>query len=386
MGYRILLTLTVFLPAALFAQTQWALRACIDYGLKNNRNKAIYANEKKAADAQAREALAAYLPSVSLNGTLDDNLKVQQTVIPAGIFGDEDIRVAFTKQYQTNASAQLDQTIYDQSLLIGLKANKYNRLQAGLNIQQSDETIIYNISKAYFQIFVYREQLALLAANQDNYHRQMEVIALKVSKGVTLQKDLDKVKVDYNNSVAQSRVAESNLTLAQNQLKFEMGYPIRDTLKVDSTTATNVAHIVAPAAVDSDTFSVSMRTDYQLSQVNERLLEIDQRRIKAGIYPRLTAYARYGSIGYGDHLNESFNTMSSYSAIGLKLSFPLLDFYKRNAQYNQARFKYLNAQEQLKLDEGKYELEYENARTKVLKEQADVENNRRNISLAQSVF
>jgi outer membrane protein TolC len=383
MTKKFFLTLFALMPFVAFAQTPFSLRECIDYGLKNNRNNVIYANDRKAADAKAREALAAYLPGVSLTGTFDDNLKVQQTVIPAGVFGPEDVRVAFTKQFNTNGTAQLDQTIYDQSLLIGLQANKYNKQQATLNLEQNEETLIYNISNAYYQIFVYREQLALLASNQLNYHRQMEVIQLQVSKGVTLQKDLDKVTVDYNNVVSQTRVAESNLILSENQLKYEMGYPIKDSIRVDSTAANNMIRIVA---VNQSPFSLNTRIDYQLSQVNAKMLEIDQRRIKAGAYPKLTGYARYGAVGFGDHLGESFSTLNSFSAVGLKLSIPILNFYKRNAEYNQARFKYLNAQEQLKLDEGKYELQFENARTKMLKEQVNVENNRRNIELAQSVF
>jgi outer membrane protein len=386
MNTTIILTLFIFLPLGASAQTAMSLRECIDYGLKNNRNNVIYANEKKAADAKAREVLAAYLPGVSLTGTLDDNLKVQQTIIPAGVFGPDDIKVAFTKQFNTNGTAQLDQTIYDQSLLVGLRANKYNRQQAELNLQQSEETIIYNISNAYYQIFVYREQLALLRSNQVHYQAQMEVMALQVSKGVTLQKDLDKVTVDYNNALSQTSVAESNLTLSENQLKYEMGYPIKDAIKVDSTAADNMLHIVASDAVSNSQFSLNTRIDYQLSQVNAKLLEIDQRRIKAGIYPKLTAYARYGAVGFGDNLNQSFSTLNTFSAIGVKLSIPILDFYKRNAQYSQAKYKYLNAREQLKLDEGKYELQYENAKTKMLKEQVNVENNRRNIALAQSVF
>lgn len=386
MNYRLLLAVFALLPSGLFGQTVWTLRSCIEYGMKNNRNSVIYDNEKKAADAQAREALAAYLPSVSLNGALDDNLKVQETVIPAGIFGPEDIRVAFTKKFNTNGSAQLDQTIYDQSLIIGLKANRYNVQQATLNKKKSEETIIYNITTAYYQIFIYREQLGMLKNNLEKYRQQMDITSQRVTKGTMLQKELDKVTVDYNNALSQIAVSESNLTLSQNQLKYEMGYPIKDPIQVDSTAAEENIRVVAPAFADNNTFSVYNRTDYQLSQVNAALLDIDQRRIKAGIFPRLTAYARYGAIGFGDHLSESFSTMSSYSAIGLKLSFPLLDFFKRNAQYNQAKYKHLNAVEQLKLDEGKYELEYENARTKMLKEQSNVENNRRNIELARSVF
>lgn len=138
--FIILLVFSFWLNAN--ARENWTLKQCIDYGLKNNRNNAIYANQKRAADAKAREVLADYLPQVSLTSTLDNNLKLQQTVIPAGLFSPDEMRVALSKQYNMDAVAQLDQVIYDQSLLIGIKANKYNKQQADLNIHQSQEAII----------------------------------------------------------------------------------------------------------------------------------------------------------------------------------------------------------------------------------------------------
>jgi outer membrane protein TolC len=378
-----LLALICLLPLQLLAQQQWSLKDCIDYGLKNNRSNAVYENEKRAADAKAKEALADYLPKVSLTGTFDDNLKVQQSIIPAGIFGPDPVKVAFTQKYNTNGVAQLDQTIYDQALLTGLQANKYNKQQADLNVKKNEETIIYDISNAYYQIYVYREQLRLTKENLETYRKQMEISRLQVKKGVTLQKDLDKVTVNYNNTISQIRVAESNLALSQNQLKYNMGYPINTNLPVDSTSNEKINTPVAPV---NDGFAVGNRTDYQLSQVNTHLLEIDEKRIKAGALPRLTGYAKYGSVGFGNTLGPAFRDQNDYSAIGLKLTIPLFDFFKRNAQYSQAKYKRLNAVENLKLDEGKYQMEYENANTKLIKAQANLDNDKRNIELAQSVF
>ncbi|WP_158799954.1 TolC family protein [Pedobacter sp. L105] len=385
MKKNMLFALIYFLPFQLFAQQHWDLKECIDYGLKNNRSNVVYENEKKAADARAKEALADYLPKVSITGTFDDNLKVQESVIPAGIFGNEPLKIAFSQQYNTNGIVQLDQTIYDQSLLNGLKANKYNKQEAELNIRQNQETIIYNISNSYYQIYVYREQLRLIKENLATYHKQMEISRLQVQKGVTLQKDLDKVTVDYNNAVSQIHVAESNLTLAQNQLKYGMGYPINTELPID-TVAQQKVTFMAEARTADNTFAAGNRTDYQLSGVNSKLLDIDQSRIKAGGLPKLTGYARYGAVGFGNSVGPSFRDLSPYSAIGLKLSIPLFDFFKRNAQYAQAKYKSLNAIENLKIDADKYELEFENNKTKLAKAQSNLENDKRNIQLAQSVF
>lgn len=365
------------------AQEIWTLKQCIEYGLENNRNNTIYTNEKLAADARTREVLADYLPRISLTSTLDNNLKLQQSVIPAGIFGPEEVRVSLTQKYNSNFVGQLDQVIYDQALLTGLKVNKYNKQRADLNIEHSQEAIIYNISIAYFQIFVFHQQLELLEYNIETYEKQIEIYRLQVSKGVTLQKDLDKVNVDYSNTISQIRVAQSNLQLAENELKYEMGFPISNPLKVNLST-----EIKTPLSLENNTntFSPASRIDYQLSEINIKTLEIEQSRIKYEGLPKLSTYFRYGAVGFGDNLNAAYNELLPYSAVGLKLSIPILDFYKRNAQYKQAKINRINAEENLKLTEGRYKVEYENANTKLVQAQTNVENDKKNVELAESVL
>lgn len=385
MKEKLIVVLICILPFTLFAQQQWNLKNCIAYGLENNRSGVVYGNEKKAADAKAKEALAAYLPSLNVTSSFDDNLKVQQSILPAGILGPNPLKISLTQRYNSNSAAELNQTIYDQSLLTGLKANKYSKQEADLNIKKNEETVIYTISNDFYQTYVYCEQLRLLRGNLDTYHRQMEISLLQVQKGILLQKDLDKVTVNYNNAVSQIRIAESSLTLAYNQLKYDMGYPISLELQVDALAWETLA---SPPVTDlaGTLFSAENRTDYQLSAINSQLLHIDQMRIKASGMPILTGYARYGEQGYGNTIGPAFNHLNSYSAIGLKLSIPFFNFYKRNAQYDQARYKSMNAIENLKLDSGKYALEYQGAMTKLIKSQSNLESDKRNIKLAESVF
>ena len=365
------------------AQQKWSLKDCIAYGLKNNRSNNIYANDRKAADAQSKEALSAYLPAFNVSGTLVDNLKLQESDIPAGIFGPKDIRIALTQKYNSIGTAEVDQTIYDQSLLTGLKANKFSKQQADLNIQQNQETIIYNICTAYYQTYVYREQLSLLQINLDTYERQIKLSALQVKKGVALQSDMDKVSVNYNNTRSQVSVAESNLALSQNQLKNAMGFSLDSTLAIETTQSESQQQTLTQG--DSSNFRVTNRSDYQLAQVNADLLAIDQKSIRAQALPKLTAYAKYGAVGFGNDFGPAVNQLSSFSAVGIKLVIPLYDF-KRSAQYDEAKYKQLDAKENIRLDADNFKLEYENARTKMIKAQSDVENNSRNIELATSVF
>ena len=369
------------------AQEHLSLKQCIDYGLKHHRSTVVFRNDQEAARYKSKEALSAYLPVVNVNGSIDDNLKVQQSVIPAGIFGPTDLKVAFTKKYNSNAVGQVDQTIFDKSLITGLKANKVAQQQALLNSEQNDETIIYNISNAYYQIFVYRQQLALLQSNRATYQEQLNISKLQLEKGVAMESDVNKIQVNYNNTSSQILVAESDLELAQNQLKNAMGYSLSDSLQVQDFVLDEPAADQSRITFrDFADFNATNRVDYRLSEVNIALLDIDQARIRATAIPKLTAYAKYGFIGFGDNLGQSFSGLSDYSAVGIKVAIPIFDGFKRNSQYNQARIKQVNARENLKLDQENFHLEYDNARTKLVKAQSSLDNDKRNIGLAESVF
>lgn len=379
---RLIIFCNIFYVCQIKAQRSFTLKQCIEYGLESNPASKVYQNEKKMADAKAKELLSGYLPNLSFSGTIDDNLKVQEQVIPAGLFGDEDIRVAFTKQFNTNGTLQLNQTIYDQSLITGLKARQLGKEQADLNKKKSDETIIYNISTAYYQIFTYREQLELLKINLETYHKQLEITDLKVKKGVTLQNDADKVKVNYNNTLSQIRVAETNIALAKNQLKYEMGFPMQDPLEIEVIK-------IEDGGLSTDlagNFQFDNIIDFKLDKINADLLKIDEKQIRAGGLPVLTAYARYGWNGFGDNLWQSFESLQSFSSIGLKLTVPIFEGFKRRSQYQQASYKYDNALENNKLNAGKYQLDYENSVSKLYKSESTLENDKRNMELSRSIF
>ncbi len=367
-------------------QSPMTLKNCIEYGLKNHRSNFISANDILATQAKIQEVRSAYLPSVNINGSVDNNLKVQESVIPGALFGStEDVRVAFTKKYNTLFTAQLDQTIYDQSLITSFKANQYSKQEAQLNKEYNEEAIIYNVSTAYYQVFVNRQKVEFLLEDLETYKQQLAIAKLQVDKGVLLEVDMNKIQVSYNNTLSQLHVAESNLTLFENELKNAMGLLLTDSILLDTTTQITETAVLS-SQVNPKDFSVSTRKDYQLSMVNISMLEIEENRIKATALPKLTGYARYGGNGFGDDLSGSFSTISDFSAVGLKLNIPVFNGLKRNGQSRQARYSRLNAIENLNLDKEKYLLEYENVRTQLIQALSSMENDERTLKLSQSVF
>src|SRR5687768_13433449 len=144
---KFLFTLTATLLFGFIGNAQtttFSLKQSLEFAMQNHPSLNIYKNEQAIANYKAKEALAGYLPQVNANVSADDNLKLQTTVIPAGVFGPSESKVTFGNKYSTVATLQADQTIYDQAMILGIKAAKPNTELANLSKEKNDENIIYN--------------------------------------------------------------------------------------------------------------------------------------------------------------------------------------------------------------------------------------------------
>ncbi|WP_353722349.1 TolC family protein [Dyadobacter sp. 676] len=364
-----------------WAQTRLTLKDCIAYGIKNNGNVKIAQYKESTAVQQGREALAGYLPQVAGNASLDDNLKLQSTVLPGALFGGEDRRVALGTKYQSNASAQVDQVVFDQSLLIGIKANKPNQENAALNSRKTKENIIYNVANAYYQVFVTSQQIALLKDNLDKTSQILGTLKLQLDNGVIKKVDYDRTQVNLNNIKSQLTLAESNLTLAENQLKFQMGMPLSEQLVLADNPLDQPFKLVEPGQFDAANL-----TDFKIQNLNMELQELEKARIKAGYLPKLSVYGRYGVQALGNDLGASWGNWFSYGAIGLKVSIPIFDSFRRDAQYKQADLNLMTQKEQLKLNVQNYELQNSNALTQLQKAKSNLASDENNVALAKEVY
>ncbi|WP_254560725.1 TolC family protein [Dyadobacter diqingensis] len=375
------LVMLLTLPLLSQAQTAWSLKDCIDYGLKHFGTVRIAQYQKENARQQSRQALSGYLPQITGNGSLDDNLKLQTTLLPAGVFGPEPTRIALGSKYQTNVSASADQTIFDQSLLIGIKANKPNQQRAELNEKQTQEDIIYQVTKNYYQVFVSQQQISLLEENLEKTQQVLNILKLQRDNGVIQPVDYDRTEVSYNSNRSQLTLAKNNVTLALNRLKYQMGLDLAQELAVkDSVLLTQL-----PAVGDAQ-FDAKNLTDYQLTENELTLNRLDQERIKAGYLPRLSFNARYGQLALANDFSNSFKNFVGFASIGLKLSVPIFDGFSRNAQIQQAKIKVVTQEEQQKMNVQSYRLAFSNSESQLDQAKFNVENDDRNVKLARKVY
>ncbi|KAA6432732.1 TolC family protein [Dyadobacter flavalbus] len=363
------------------AQSSLSLKQCIDYGLEHFGTVRLADYQKQTADQQARQALGLYLPQVSGTGNFTDNIKLQTSVIPAGIFGPEPTRIAFGQKYQTNVSATATQVIYDKALLLGIKANKPNQQLAELNSRQTKEDIIYNITSNYYQVFVAKQQIGLLRDNLERTQQVLDVLKLQRDNGVIQPVDYTNTEVTYNNTRSQLSVAENDLNLALNRLKYQMGLAQDQQI----TLPDSLPQDQVPVAGNMQ-FDVNNLAGYQQGETNIALQRLQLERIRAGYQPTLSASASYGTLAFANDFGAAFRNFNGFGSVGLSLRVPIFDGLQRDAQINQQKLTVMTQEEQQRLNASAFQLQFNNSQSQLQRAQITVQNDQRTVQQAQEVY
>ncbi|MBX2971510.1 MAG: TolC family protein [Flavobacteriales bacterium] len=379
---RLLPFIAVLAAVNAHAQQAFTLRQAIDYGRSHSPQMAIAANDQRKADAMAQEAVAGYLPQVNGSGQLDDNLKRQTTILPAGTFGPEPVAVQFGTQFITTLNVQAEQTLIDVAQLNGIQANKPNLAMAGIKVKQAEEQVVYDVAKAYAQAQTYHAQVLLLEENLKQYDELVPILKLRLEKGVAQQLDLDRVEVTQRNIRSQLTVAQANHEVAVAQLKRAMGMPMQEGLVV--------ADRVRPAddmrQPSATPFALSNLLGFKYNEQSVLLYGIDVKRKRNAWLPTLSAYGRYGAMAQGNDLGHSYDNWFDYAAIGLKLNVPLFSGLRRSSQLKQSEIALDNLREQQRSANLGFELDYRSADTRLLASTSTVANDEGNLKLAERVF
>jgi outer membrane protein len=379
---RLLLALPLLTPWQAFAQEDYTLKQCLAYAKAHHLNVKLAENEIVKSREQIAEGISGYLPQVNGSVGFDDNLKRPTTIIPAGTFSPTEIEVQFGNQFSTNAVVQLDQVIYDQTILTGLKANKPYIEMAELRKAKTEEDIAYNTAVTYYQVLVLQEQRRLLTLNLDKFARIEKIVRLQADKGVARKVDYERVSVGLSNLQAQIDMLKNSEALVLNRLKLNMGMPFEQEVRLsDALDAAAIKEM--PSLAD---FDGSGLLDVQIMDKNLSLQEIELRRKQHSRLPTLSAYGRYGAQAFGNEFGQAFNNWFDYSTIGLKLNVPIFAGLRRERIINQAEISVQNTRYQMELNAQSLQLRNENAKISLLNAFTSMGSTSANLNLAESVM
>lgn len=364
------------------------LKESIHIGLENNRTlkKAILDEEK--AKYQRNEIRGAGLPQFSAYGQYNNFLDVFPQAVPGGIFGGDpnEIQVISLGVPQSlKAGFELNQLIFSNSYLIGLKAAKTGEEFYRILAEQSEEDVIHEISMNYLGVIQLELQKENLLANIDQLQGLQKILQSQYDNDLARKVDLNRVKVNLTS--IQSELENLDIAIYQQEgyLKLLMGIPVDTEINLDQSVA-NMDQKVKDFQVQD--FNISDRKDIQVLGVQEKLYEYEYKNIKAAHQPQLVGFADFNKNAFSQNFDFISEGKTWYQGflIGLKLQIPIFDGMQTKYKAAQSKVK----SQQLNLDrlqaEDAAELEYKNALNKYYNSLTTLESLDSNLDLANDVF
>ena len=381
------------IPLFVFALTANAqvktltLKDAITYALENKADAKKAKLNVENSEYQIQEVRSRALPQISANGSLTHSPILQTTVIDGDNFGapGTTIQASFGQKWSSAAGITLNQAIYDQSVFIGLKAAKSTREFYQINAQLTEEQVIEKVANAYYQVYVTRQNLAVLDNNLKNTNKVKDIIKGQFDNGLAKKIDLDRTSVRVSNINTQRQQTLNAIALQENSLKFLMGMPITTEISIPET------EFEVSANALSQTPDTTTRTEYLLLKKNEQLLEYQKKSVQAAYYPTLSLTGSYNYIGQGPEMPwfkkpSDGVYWSDYAAVGLNLHVPIFTGFGTRAKVRQANNKLESIKVDLAETKLALELEYENAKTQIDNSIISIKNQKENAKLAQEVL
>ncbi|MBR1941782.1 MAG: TolC family protein [Bacteroidaceae bacterium] len=330
---------------------QWTLQSCIDYALEQNIT--IRRNRLTAASSEidVKTAKADFLPSIngSLGGGLTNRPWANST---ANYTGGTFATTNNSTSYSGNAGLNLNWTLFNGRRLNTLKQNEVNAEISDLNVEESENTIIQNITQLYIQILYSAEAVKVNEAN-------LELSKANLARGQQMFEAGSISKVDLAQLQTQVSQDEYSLVNVEAQL-IDYKLQLKQLLEIEGDEEMD---IYMPELSDENVLTLLPEKNevYMTALVNRPEILSAQKNIdaadlnikiqKAGYLPSLSLSAG-ASTNAMSGLNQELGNQLKKNVnnnVNLNLSIPIFD--KRQTKSNIEKAKIQKNQQELALQD-----------------------------------
>lgn len=339
-------------------------------------------------EAKNAEITGLALPQIGAEGRYTDYLDPMQTFVPGEFFGGPPgsfAPVTFTPKFNTTAAVNASQILFDGSVLVALQARQAVITLAENQVKLTEEEMRYQVQRAYHSLVITHKQFDLMKDALETARTIYRDAQAIYEVGLSEKIELERSEVQINNIVSDSMkvgaLIEVNERLFKHTLGLDPETPIR---LVDTAVQSGIEEVRSQLLAET---RPENRTDYQLSLSALRLNEYDLKRHRLSAMPTLAAFINgnysYAASQFEDLFGVPYIFTSFY---GLQISFPLFDGWQRRSRVKQAKLSIEKSQNNLAhLREG-INVEVKNARARLKNSLLDLETQKRNMELSESVL
>jgi outer membrane protein len=346
-------TLVNFISSFLQAQdtsfinsaVQWDLATAIAYARQHNIQINTIRLDERLSEQDLLLARAARYPNLSGSAT--------QSVTHSGntnpVVGGFQTQANVQGNYSLNSAF----TIYRGGYLNHDVRSKDLQLQAAnLNVAVTANDITLQITQAYLNILLAKENIVYIQELAKTSQAQYEQGKTRYNAGAISKKDLLQLE-------AQTAGDQYNLVTAQNQYRQNV-LVLKQILQLPTTTDfqpvmpdTLIAEQAIPSLLQAQRIAMQNRPEIRYNELQIRVAETELQKARAGYKPTISVGGSV-STGYSDNQDiKYFNQVNNnlFQRVGVTLSVPIFD--NRINKTNVERSKILIEQAMLTLEQTK---------------------------------
>lgn len=388
----LVLTTLVLLSLTIYAQQEQkihrlSIQEAVAYAKANSYQVKKALEDIRIQSQVNREITASALPQVNGSFNLVDNIKIPVSLVPGEFFGGAPgsfIPVQFGVKYSATLGAELNQVLFDGQVFVGLQARNAAMDFARKNAEITEEGIAVNVHKVYYQLLIGNAQLDLFHDNIERISKLLHDTREIYNNGFAEQLDVDKVSVTLTNLKTDSLKVNTQLNNGYLGLKMLIGMPLSDSLVL---TDQLTEELIKDNLLDS-AYQYKDRREFQLLEIGKSLNDYNVKRYKYTALPSLSLYGNYFTNAQRNEFDfvKSGGRWFQFGAVGLRLSVPIFDGFRRKALLEQARSSVRKSEFDLELLKLSIDNDVAAARNRYRDAVLAVDAQRQNVELAERVY
>ena len=307
-----------------------SLEDCIKYALDNQTNIRQALIDEQITDREIKSQLSEWYPQINFSGNYQYNFQK-----PVSIFNGAPAPIG-TKN-QSGGYFGLNQNIFNRDVIVAQQSAKDVRLSAKQNTINNRIAVVSNVSKAFYDLLLSKQQIALLDTDIVLLTRSLKDAYNQYKGGLVDKTDYQRATITLNNANANRKTAIETQKSRTALLKLYMSYPPGANLEIvfdSSQLREEVASFDTLQDVD-----VKNRIEFQQLITEKRLYEYNLKYYKWGFLPTVSAFGEYNLNYYSEQFKDLYQNNFPNSYAGLSVTIPLFTGTKRIQQVRIAQLQ-----------------------------------------------
>jgi outer membrane protein TolC len=351
------------------------IEALARQALDENRELLAAREGLQVAEEQVSEAWSNVYPSVDFNASYTRNISPAVNFLPAIFFDpnagpDDYIPIQFGADNQWNASVSFEQPLFEAGVFVGVgAAGRFRNFQNEV-VRGQAQAVVTRVRTTYYELLLAQEQLRLVQNSVARVRESLKETRALNAAGLSSDYDVLRLEVELANLEPNLGRAENATLQARRRLAIEVDEENQESLRVSGTLAEmNLDDLEANSpdnrevlafmgfrdaglesveeALEQATLS---RSDVRQFTLNEELREAEMKVEQMAYLPEVSLFGNY-IVTAQNNGSPSFFASSvgqrAYSRIvGLQISVPIFQGFRRDARIDQRRASLRQAQAQ----------------------------------------